>query len=114
MPTWLPPSAVDQPSVVLSSWTAFEVLIPRLGRATMHVAGWASDEAGARVSSPVLSVDVEKRCVRTRSGRVYGLEGAPSAHPDVAYLVDQWVEGYGAEAFVDTSLDLEGRFGAAD
>lgn len=112
MPTWLPPSAVDQPSVVLSDWMAFEVLIPRIGKATMHVAGWASDEAGARVSSPVLSVDVVKRCVTTRSGRVYGLAGPPTAHPDVTYLVDQWVEGYGAEAFAETSRDLEGRFGA--
>ena len=112
MPTWLPPTTAEQPSLILTNWLAFEVLIPRLGSPTLHIAGWAADEGGGRVSSPVVSIDERQCCVVTRSGRVYALHGEPSDHPDVAYLVQQWTEGFNATLLRIATQEVQKRFHA--
>lgn len=111
MPTWLPPATAEQPNVVLTNWSAFEVLIPRLGKPTLHVAGRAVDEGSGRVSSPVVTIDERQRRVVTRSGRVYGLIGDPCDHPDVAYLVQAWLEGFDATLLRDATHEIQSRFG---
>jgi len=112
MPTWLPPATAEQPNLVLTSWSAFEVLIPRLGKPTLHVAGWAVDEGSGRVSSPVVTIDERQRRIVTRSGRVYGLNGDPCDHPDVAYLVQAWLQAFDATLLHDATQEVWCRFSA--
>lgn len=101
MPVWLPRTAAQQPHVALVSWAAFEVLIPKLGKPTLHVAGVEEGAGGGRVSSPVAEVDSTRRSIVTRSGRVYRLGGPPGLGGDAEYVWQRWVESWNAQVLSD-------------
>lgn len=106
MPIWLPATAQDEPDVTLTSWGAFEVLIPRIGRPTMHVVGYSNEGREGRVSSSFTKLDAKRGQVITKSGRVYRLEGPPELHPDADYVWQQWQSTWEVSVLKDLSLEL--------
>lgn len=106
MPVWLPTTADKEPDVTLTSWGAFEVLIPRIGRPTTHVVGYSRDGMEGRVSSGFTKLDAERGQVITKSGRVYRLEGSPGLHPDAAYVWQQWQSTWEVSVLRDLSVEL--------
>ena len=86
------------------SWSAFEVLIPRIGRPTTHVVGYSRDGMEGRVSSGFVQLDAERGRVITRSGRAHSLEGPQGLHPDVDYVWQQWQSTREAAVLRDVSL----------
>ncbi|WP_425258158.1 hypothetical protein ACPOLB_21880 [Rubrivivax sp. RP6-9] len=113
MPAWLPPTAADQPSVTLTSWAAFEVQVPGLDAPTIHVAGYAEWEGSGRVTSPLKSVDAQRRSVVTSSGRVYRLQGGPGLSGDAEYVWRRWLRLWNATELSDATSALVEQFTAA-
>lgn len=106
MPIWLPATADKEPDVTLTSWGAFEVLIPRIGRPTTHVVGYSNKGGEGRVSSSFTKLDAKRGQVISKSGRAYRLEGPPGLHPDADYVWRQWQSTWEAAVLKDVSLQL--------
>lgn len=112
MSIWLPPTAEHQPEVVLVSWSAFEVLVPRLGKPTIHVAGVEEACGDGRVSSPVCKVDAPNRSVVTSTGRTYRLVGPAGLHGNAEYVWQRWVHSWDAEILREAASALLNAFNA--
>lgn len=80
---------------------------------TIHVVGETLIERIGRVTSPVVSLDPSKRCVVTRSGRAYRLDGPPGRGKEAMYVWGQWLTLWKAEVLDDASARLAERFAAA-
>lgn len=109
MPIFLPPTVTRAPNEWLRSWAVFELLVPKLGERTQHVAGDVSDGSG-RVSSPLVAIDEATRSVVTRSGRVYRLVGAPGFGLEGEYVWQQWLSVADARDVEDVTADFVRRF----
>lgn len=106
MPVWLPATAKEEPDVTLTSWGAFEVLIPRIGRPTMHVVGYSNEGGEGRVSSSFTKLNAERGQVISKSGRAYRLEGPPGLHPDADYVWQQWQSTWDVSVLRDLAFEL--------
>lgn len=72
------------PTVVLTEWTVFEVVLHSFGGApTWHLVGMEVDGHASypRVSSPLIAVDNVLRTCATRGGDIYHLNGECSIYP---------------------------------
>lgn len=72
------------PTVVLTEWAAFEVMLPSFhGAPTWHLVGMEVNGYAShpRVSSPIIAVDNVLRTCATRGGDIYHLNSDCSIHP---------------------------------
>lgn len=72
------------PTVVLTEWAVFEVVLPTFdGTPTWHLVGMEVDgpTSRPRVSSPITAVDNVLRTCATRGGDIYHLNSDCSIHP---------------------------------
>ncbi len=92
--------------MTLTSWGAFEVLIPRIGRPTMHVVGYSNEGGEGRVSSSFTKLNAERGQVISKSGRAYRLEGPPGLHPDADYVWQQWQSTWDVSVLRDLAFEL--------
>lgn len=74
MNVWKPASIKGEPEVILSSWN-----VMRLLDGSKHFVGWNVMLREGRVSSAIQEFDNSTMNGKTRSGRIYQLEG-PSGH----------------------------------
>jgi len=88
----LPPPAASQPHVTLDAWHAFLVLIPEIGKPTLHVVGEVEGTTLARITSPVVALCVSPLSVKTSSGRIYRLDGPPVVGIETEFAWQEWVE----------------------
>jgi hypothetical protein len=91
MPIWKPADILDEPEVLLSRWSIYEITCesnPELK--TRHFVGQNIREGSGRVSSRIEEFDQKTMKGRTRSGRVYELRGHPGHSGDGAYVWGQW------------------------
>lgn len=94
---WPIEAVADRPEIALSRWRLYEISATWSEVPTLHLVGWASETAQGQVSSPVRHVDPASRCCVTRSGRRYGLIGAPGHCDDAAFAWGVWKQLNGAE-----------------
>lgn len=81
----------DEPEIVLSNWTVFEVTSELWSESTRHFVGYNNLDREGRVSSAIVQFDPEKAIGVTRSGRVYHLQGAQGfGSPDGLYIWKFW------------------------
>lgn len=113
MSIWLPPIATEEPETILHRWSAFEVKILEFESRTIHVVGETLLERTGRVTSPVVSLDPSKRCVVTRSGRAYRLDGPPGRGKEALYVWGHWLTLWKAEVLDDASARLAELFATA-
>lgn len=99
----------EQP-IVLACWGVFEVRMPQLSIATIHVVGMRECGAVARVSSPVIHVDGRTRCLKTASGETYYLVGKPGLKADAVALWPLWLMHWGASVRNDATRAMEDLF----
>jgi len=85
MTIWRTKPVVDQPEVRLTHWQ-----IIRLPDGAIYVAGYNAGEREGRVSGTLIAFDPPSRRIRTRSGRIYHLEGEQGWHGDAEYVLRHW------------------------
>lgn len=81
------PDVEEQPTAVLTNWRIVEAMDDD-GNRTRHFVGIDNDFGGGRASTAIVSFDKDALIGRTKSGRVYGLQGSPSSNQfdDAAYV----------------------------
>lgn len=84
MSVWKPTSAQDEPVSRLERWAIF-----RTPQGDYHFCGYCGE---GRVSSKIMSFDLKALSGRTRSGRLYQLEGRPGLNRDAMYVLGRWIE----------------------
>jgi len=105
MPIWNVIPVSNQPELVLTEWSIILV-----NQTDWHFVGYAPANAEGRVSSKVDEFDLERRVGRTKSGRLYRLEGAPGDNPDARYTFNLWCSYNPVEEFEEiTSKVLSGE-----
>lgn len=97
---------VHEPAATLLNWSIHEVQRTALDAPSPHLVGYALEAGEGRVSSAIVELDVDTRRIRTKSGRLYRLSGAPGRHPDADYVWNRWQKIH--EATVLRELTLQG------
>jgi hypothetical protein len=92
--------------VLLACWAAFEVRVPSLDTATVHLVGLRDASPVARVSSPVAQLAPDGFCVRTSTGRLYNLVGPPGLSFDGVVHWRRWLDYWTAEVMSDVTRAL--------
>jgi hypothetical protein len=82
---WAVPDVSVMPRSTLRRWQAYETQAGEV-----HLVGWCVEAFEGRTSSAVEAFDPKTRCCRTRSGRIYELEGEPGHHGDAEYVWNDW------------------------
>lgn len=101
MPIWLPDEPASRPDDRLSSWAAFEALVPELDGPTLHLVGYVERESGGRVTSPLMGFDRVTRTFTTRGCSTYLLVGAPGLNGDAEYVWKRWLRLWNATVLRD-------------
>lgn len=85
MPTFPLPDVREQPEVSLTRWLVIELLVaplPNIPGPYRFVIGHNAMNGYGRASSLIIMQDRDERRVRTKSGRLYILEGPPGYDDD--------------------------------
>jgi hypothetical protein len=90
MPIWMNPSIAQMPDCTLVSWAVFEVQLGRDAEVTRHVAGEIGYGGEGQVSSPVLEFEASTASFRTRSGRLYRVQGPLGLGAEADYVWRRW------------------------
>ncbi|MGF6931197.1 hypothetical protein OKW41_000336 [Paraburkholderia sp. UCT70] len=98
MPVWKAAPLAEKPNIMLSDWCVFEI-----DAGTRHLVGYNTDNGHGRVSSPIETVDYPSLRARTRSGRVYELQGPTGLPPVACYTWHRWCQLHDVLWYVDVS-----------
>lgn len=90
MPIWKTRPIEQIPQLVLTQWTVRE-----LPSGDRHFVGYNLTEMEGRVSSMIVEFDPNAMVGRTRSGRVYKLDGSIGGNADAEYTWNRWLSIYG-------------------
>lgn len=85
MSVWKTKPVTEQPEITLTRWGIFET--PEGDR---HFYGYHYAGMEGRVSSKILEFDPIAQVGKTKSGRVYKLEGESGSNPDAEYVLGVW------------------------
>lgn len=108
--SWRIGSIALPPSRTLDAWMALEVPFDGADQPwTLHLVGWRVEGGRGQVSSPVETVDLDKRLALTRSGRVYLLRHGPGLNPDAFTTWCTWKAKYNVTDERDVSDELAVR-----
>lgn len=98
MSTWSTRPVTQQGALTLSEWRVME-----LPAGERHLVGYCLENNEGRVSSPVLDLEQKTLRVRTSTGRLYLLSGAPGHNSDAMYVWDQWIKMYSIKSWSDVT-----------
>jgi hypothetical protein len=90
MSIWITTPVEEVPEIVLREWRICEVSSKSWPEKTRHFVGYNVMESEGRVSSEIVEFDPKTMCGKTRSGRVYRLEGPSDYNRDAAYTWARW------------------------
>ena len=110
MSLWLPPTSAKQPDVTLIGWAIFMVMVPKIGKRTVHFAGCSECGGEGRVSSPIEKLDPKNKSGVSSTGRVYRLKGPPGLGSDAQYVWDRWLSISSASVLADVSREVLSQF----
>lgn len=102
MSMFRPPSVDEQPIVVLSSWSVFE-----LPDGDRHFVGFHAAVSTGRVSSKIVDWDDQEKVGTTRSGRRYQLMGETGYDSDANYVWGAWLAGYKIDPLSTTNVSSQ-------
>ena len=85
MTVWRTNPVDEEPEIVLRNWSVREI-----HDGDRHFVGYHDAGFEGRVSSKILEFDSETMKGKTRSGRVYQLEGESGFHGDAEYVWEVW------------------------
>jgi len=93
MPVWGTRSVSEEPTILFVRWRIFRVLDksdnPRFG---LHLCGYNVAGHEGRVSSRIMQIDHDRMTVKTRSGRIYELQGDFGGDADANYVLGFWLK----------------------
>ena len=89
----------EQPEITLIRWRILEVAEGEC-KGQRYLVGYCPGNCEGRVSTAIVSINVEKKRCTTQSGRIYHLEGRPGYDPDGGYVWRTWT---GEVATIDVS-----------
>ena len=89
MTIWGTRPVADQPQIWLTHWRIF-----RLHDGTFRAVGYNPAGGEGRVSNQFVAFDPAGVRVRTRTGRIYQLDGESGWHGDAEYVLRQWCAVY--------------------
>lgn len=101
MPVWAVNNVQRQPSVSLLEWQVMQV-----ENGDHHFVGYCPENREGRVSSAVVTFDVQKLRGVTRSGRVYQLVGRPGLNVDAEYIWQVWADINEVKTWKDVAAEL--------
>ena len=102
MSIWRPESIDEEPEVVMTSWSIFEI-----NGKDRHFCGYNVLLREGRVSSRIEEFDRQTMQGRTASGRVYKLKGLPGCDPDARYVWSRWCKINGIDAGMVRNISEE-------
>ena len=88
MVVYRPAPVSDDPEVTLRHWAIIEMSDTK----DRHFVGYNIGTRDGRVSSKIVSFDPKTMTGKTRSGRVYKLEGPPGSDGDAEYVLRIWIQ----------------------
>lgn len=91
MSVWKTAPVEEEPVITLGSWWVFAAPSPDGKETDHHFAGYNLGEGSGRISSKIVSFDIETRTGITRSGRKYQLVGSPGYNSDARYVFARWL-----------------------
>lgn len=113
MPVWNLGPVREEPGVRLTSWRIFEANAEGPNQpATLHFVGRRHGST-FRVSSPVQTIDVERRRGLTESGNVYELVGLPCPNTDAENLWVVWARRHRVSSWLDVTAEVFPALAAA-
>ena len=101
MPIWNTPGVDEEPEITLKPW-----LVVECNDGQRFLIGFNVGAFEGRASTAIVETDLATMSVRTRSGRLYHLEGPPGLDPDAWHT---WVE-YAAREGFDLGKDVSADF----
>jgi hypothetical protein len=101
MNIWRTRAVNDEPQIVLTHWSVRE-----LPDGDRHFVGYNISYPEGRVSSKILEFDPETMRGKTRSGRVYQLDGKPGYHGDAEYVWGAWKRINKVESYQDVTEEI--------
>jgi ATP-dependent Lon protease len=90
MPIFAVAPVHEEPEETIMRWSIREVLFDAHNDKSHHLVGYISRQGKGRVTSAIQSFDRDTMRIKTRSGRVYQLDGPPGFDPDAEYVWAQW------------------------
>ena len=103
MAVWKPDSISDEPEVILANWCVFEI-----DGKDRHFCGYNVILREGRVSSRIEEFDQPNMAGRTRSGRIYKLQGAHGWDSNARYVWTRWcnINGIDADSVRNVSEEI--------
>jgi hypothetical protein len=102
---WNVPGAEDEPSLTMENWSVWQC-VDDAGVNTLHLTGWCVERYEGRASTAIVSVDKDKRCVFTESGRKYQLQGENGHDKDGDWVFSVFCNRNGLKTVKDVSNEL--------
>ena len=82
---------IDQePEETIVFWSVREVIFGQETDRSRHLVGYVHKKGAGRVSSAIQQFDPESMTIRTKSGRIYHLQGQPGFNADAEYVWSLW------------------------
>jgi len=107
MGIWMVAPIADEAEIVLVSWTIFEVTSKLCPDKTRHFVGYSANGREGRVSSPIVRFDRVNMVGKTRSGRIYQLQGPQSTGSlDGLHVWEYWCKRNEITDVVILNFDL--------
>lgn len=107
MSIWGMPSVEEQPTVTQVRWRVLRLKAKKIS--IDLVLGWCLEDRHARMSTPIISHDVNRRTLTTKSGRLYVVQGDSDYDDDAQYILEEHFD-LAARRAVDVSSEyFDGR-----
>lgn len=111
MSAWQCAPAQDEPPTTLCRWHVIRATYSDgVEPCTLHFVGRNAASWCGRVSSPVMDVDAAARRARTRSGRLYQLEGPPGIDAESVFMWRLWAEINRLSSWRDVTAEVFPEF----
>jgi hypothetical protein len=109
MPIYVSAPVEEEPEASMVDWSVREVQCSYNQERTQHLVGYIARRGSGRVTTAIQVFDRETMRIKTRSGRVYHLEGRPGFNEDGEYVWSYWKELNGAKEEVDVTDHYQGQ-----
>jgi hypothetical protein len=101
MPIWNVPGVADEPEIILRPW-----LVVECDNGQWYLVGFDVRALEGRASTAIVETDLATMTVRTRSGRLYRLEGPPGLDLDAWHTWLLYAKREGLAPIEDASAEL--------
>lgn len=90
MSVWTVAAVEKEPELSLIGWRIYEVARPLEPHPTRHLVGYSESLGEGRATSAIQELDPGRATLRTKSGRIYYLDGAPGWNGEADHVWRAW------------------------